>query len=81
MTLSTLTRRFLAAFTVLALLFVYAPLVLVVLNSFNTSRTFEWPPPGFTTEWWTRAWESDGARAAVVVSLEAAVIAPNPVRT
>ncbi len=75
MTLSPLTRRFLAAFTVLALVFVYAPLVLVLVNSFNTSRTFAWPPPGYTTEWWSRAWASDGARSAVVVSLEAALIA------
>ena len=75
MTLSPWTRRFLLGFTVLALLFVYTPLVLVVLNSFNTSRSFAWPPPGYTTEWWSRAWESEGARAAVVVSVEAALIA------
>ncbi|GAA1476018.1 ABC transporter permease [Nocardioides aestuarii] len=75
MTLSPWTRRLLGAFTALTLLFVYAPLMLVLLNSFNTSRTFAWPPPGYTTEWWGRAWESSGARSAVVVSLEAAVIA------
>ena len=75
MTLSPWTRRFLLGFTVVGLLFVYTPLVLVVLNSFNVSRTFAWPPPGYTTEWWARAWESEGARAAVVVSVEAALIA------
>jgi putative spermidine/putrescine transport system permease protein len=47
----------------------------VVLNSFNTSRTFEWPPPGFTTRWWSAAVESDGARNAIVVSLEVALVA------
>ncbi len=75
MTLSTLTRRLLALFTVAALLFIYAPLALVVVNSFNTSRTFAWPPPGFTTRWWSAAWESAGARSAVLVSVEAALIA------
>ncbi len=75
MTLSPLTRRFLTGFTVLALVFVYVPLALVILNSFNTSRTFAWPPPGYTTEWWSLAWASQGARAAVVVSVEAALIA------
>jgi putative spermidine/putrescine transport system permease protein len=55
--------------------FVYVPLALVILNSFNTSRTFAWPPPGYTTEWWSLAWASQGARAAVVVSVEAALIA------
>jgi putative spermidine/putrescine transport system permease protein len=74
-TLSPLTRRFLTGFTVLALVFVYVPLALVILNSFNTSRTFAWPPPGYTTEWWSLAWASQGARAAVVVSVEAALIA------
>ena len=75
MTLSTLTRRLLALFTVAALLFIYTPLALVVVNSFNTSRTFAWPPPGFTTRWWSAAWESAGARSAVLVSVEAALIA------
>jgi putative spermidine/putrescine transport system permease protein len=74
-TLSTLTRRLLTLFTVGALLFVYTPLALVVLNSFNTSRTFAWPPPGLTTQWWSAAWESQGARSAVLVSVEAALIA------
>ena len=75
MTLSTLTRRLLTVFTVGALLFIYTPLALVVLNSFNTSRTFAWPPPGLTTQWWSAAWESQGARSAVLVSVEAALIA------
>ncbi len=46
MTLSPLTRRILGLITGLALLVVYAPLALVLLNSFNTSRTFAWPPTG-----------------------------------
>ena len=75
MTVSGPTRTLLRVFTALVLLFVYAPLALVVLNSFNTSRTFEWPPPSFTTRWWSAAVESDGARNAIVVSLEVAVLA------
>ena len=70
MTLSPLMRRVLAVSTGLALLFVYTPLALVVLNSFNTSRTFAWPPPGYTTEWWQAAWHSQGARDAVWVSVQ-----------
>jgi putative spermidine/putrescine transport system permease protein len=75
MTLSPLLRRVLAISTVLALLFVYAPLALVVLNSFNTSRTFAWPPPGYTTEWWQAAFHSQGARDAVWVSVQVALVA------
>jgi len=74
-TLSPLLRRVLAVSTGLALLFVYTPLALVVLNSFNTSRTFAWPPTGFTTKWWSAAVQSEGARSAIVVSLEVATIA------
>ena len=75
MTLSPLMRRVLAISTGLALLFVYTPLALVVLNSFNTSRTFAWPPTGYTTEWWQAAWHSQGARDAVWVSVQVAVVA------
>ena len=33
---------------------IYLPLLLVVLNSFNTDRAMTWPPPGLTFEWWQR---------------------------
>ncbi len=47
----------------LGLAVIYVPLGIVLLNSFNADRTFAWPPPGLTTQWWGRAWESEGARA------------------
>ena len=64
MTFSAATRTALRVFTALVLLFVHAPLALVVLNSFNTSRTFEWPPPGLTTQWWSAAVDSDVSHAS-----------------
>jgi len=75
MTFSPITRSLLRVLTGLGLVFVYAPLAYVVLNSFNTSRTFAWPPTGFTTRWWSAAAQSEGARSAVVVSLEVATVA------
>ena len=51
------------------LVFIYVPLLLVLLNSFNTDRTFGWPPPGYTTEWWQLAWHSQGARDALWTSV------------
>lgn len=75
MTLSPWTRRLLAAFSGLVLVLIYAPLLLVLLNSFNVSRTFAWPPTGYTTRWWSAAFESSGARSAILVSLEVAVMA------
>lgn len=75
MTLTPWTRRILAGFSILTLVFVYLPLMLVVLNSFNTSRNFKWPPPGLTTQWWQDAAGSQGARDAILVSVEVALIA------
>lgn len=43
------------------LAFLYVPLLIVVLNSFNSSRTFGFPPDGFTFRWWRAAYHSDGA--------------------
>ncbi|MEZ5095569.1 MAG: ABC transporter permease [Nocardioides sp.] len=72
---STGSRRLLAVLSGLVLLFIYAPLALVVVNSFNTSRAFAWPPEGFTTQWWSAAWQSQGARDAVLVSVQVALVA------
>ena len=75
MSFSRPTRLALLAFTAVVLFVIYSPLALVVLNSFNVSRTFEWPPPGFTTRWWSAAADSTGARNAILVSLEVAAMA------
>src|SRR6476469_5902 len=61
----------LTAFATLVLAFVYVPLVVVGINSFNSDRTFGWPPPGFTTEWWRIASHAQGPRDAVLTSVEA----------
>src|SRR5215207_1048318 len=51
----------------------YLPLLVVIVNSFNTSTSLTWPPPGFTFDWWQRAFHSDGARDAVITSVEVAL--------
>ncbi|CAB4541358.1 unannotated protein [freshwater metagenome] len=55
--------------TALTLAFIYVPILVVVLNSFSTSRTLSWPPPGFTTEWWGKALTNAGALSAISTSL------------
>jgi len=55
--------------------FIYLPLVLVVINSFNTNKAFAWPPTGLTTEWWSRAANNPGIRDALTLSLVTALIA------
>ncbi|MER5635488.1 ABC transporter permease [Kitasatospora sp. NPDC002227] len=71
MTFSRRTRIALRAAMAAGLAVIYLPLLLVLLNSFNRDRSFAWPPTGLTTEWWSRAWESEGARSALLTSLQA----------
>jgi len=55
----------------LGLAFIYVPLLVVLISSFNTDRTFGWPPSGFTVDWWSRAWHNPGARSALTTSVKA----------
>jgi ABC-type spermidine/putrescine transport system, permease component II len=52
---------------------IYVPLLIVLLNSVNSDRTFAWPPAGFTTHWWQAAWHSSGLRDALWTSVQAGV--------
>ena len=74
MRLSRSAKVVLGIVTALVLLFIYTPLLLVVVNSFNADRTFGWPPKGFTLEWWGKAFDSPGVREAVLSSLWVAVV-------
>lgn len=75
MTISRGARAVLLGFTLVALVVVYTPLALVVLNSFNVSQSFAWPPPDLTLRWWEAAARSTGARDAVWVSVRVALLA------
>lgn len=74
MRLSRGARVTLGAVTGAILLAVYVPLLVVLLNSFSTSTSLSWPPPGFTLEWWVRAFQSQGARDAVATSILVAIV-------
>ena len=75
MSLSRGLRALLAGSTAIVLAIVYTPLMMVLLNSFNASRTFAWPPQDLTLRWWRAAAESRGALDAVVLSLQIAAVA------
>jgi putative spermidine/putrescine transport system permease protein len=55
--------------------FIYIPLSVVVINSFNASKTFSWPPAHFTTEWWSKALTNTGVREAIKWSVLAGLSA------
>ncbi|HEX4698479.1 MAG TPA: ABC transporter permease [Actinomycetes bacterium] len=71
MTLSKRARAVLALVMGLGLAVVYVPLLVVLISSFNTDKTFGWPPSGVTLDWWSRAWHNPGARAALTTSVKA----------
>jgi putative spermidine/putrescine transport system permease protein len=73
MHLSRTARIILRLVTAAVLAFVYVPLLVVVINSFNSARVAAWPPDGFTADWWARALDNPGARAALWTSVRAAV--------
>ena len=73
MHLSRPARVALRLFVAVGLAFVYLPLLVVVVESFNPARVSSWPPDGFTLDWWSRAWDNPGARAAVWTSVRAAL--------
>ena len=75
MVLSPTARRLLRAAAVGVLTFIYVPLAVVLLNSFSSSATFAWPPPGLTLRWWQVAASNEGVRAAVLTSVQVALLA------
>ena len=75
MKLSSTSRAALWGMMIFGFTFIYLPLVLVVINSFNQNKSFAWPPTGFTTEWWSKAAVNEGIRDAVMRSAITALIA------
>ena len=71
MKISRRAKWALAGLATLTLAFIYVPLAVVVINSFNPSKTFSWPPTSFSTIWWTKAFHSQGVIPALLTSLKA----------
>ncbi|MFY1635692.1 ABC transporter permease [Solwaraspora sp. WMMB335] len=59
----------------LGLAYLVAPLVIVVVNSFNDSGYGGWPPPGWSLRWYRRLAEQDGFLQAAMVSTVVAALA------
>jgi putative spermidine/putrescine transport system permease protein len=75
MRLSRRARALLRAAVGVGLAFIYIPLIVIGIYAFNSSKILKWPPPGLTTEWFTKAFESETAREALLTSLEAGLVA------
>ncbi len=75
MRLSLPARLFLWTTMGFGFAFIYVPLTLVVINSFNKNTSFAWPPTGFTTSWWSKAATNEGVRDAISRSFIVAIAA------
>ena len=61
-----------AAFVIIC---TYVPLMVIVLNSFNSSRVAGWPLDGFSLVWWEKALTNPDVHAAVLNSVIVAAAA------
>jgi putative spermidine/putrescine transport system permease protein len=60
----------------LGLLFLHAPLAVVILYAFTTEeRSYQFPPPGLTLKWFGVAWERPDVWNALTLSFQVAAIA------
>lgn len=75
MTISRRARYLLATLLGIGLAFIYVPMAIVILNSFNASKTFSWPPSEITTKWWSAALSNTGVRSAIGWSIAAGLAA------
>lgn len=72
----------LLGYSVIYLIFIYAPIVLIILFSFNDGIYVAFPLKGFTFQWYTQMIENDGlvkaignsARIAVIVSIVSTIL-------
>lgn len=60
-----------ATATVLA--FIYVPIGIIVLYSLNAAKVATWPIQSFTIDWYIKAFDNPGIRAAMATSVQAAI--------
>ena len=69
------TRIGLSAWTVLVVLFLWLPLILIAIYAFNESNIQSWPIPGWTTHWFSVAWNDPDVRSSFWLSIKVGLIA------
>jgi putative spermidine/putrescine transport system permease protein len=71
MAISPRIKALLRFATGLTLAFIYLPLVVIAMYAFNERRTQTWPIPGWTLDWFEKAFHNPGVRDALWTSLKA----------
>ena len=75
MRLSKPAKAVLAILSALTLVYIYTPIGVVLINSFNASKNMSWPPTDFTLHWWQVATQSAGMLSAFGTSILVATAA------
>ena len=75
MKLSALSRRALAVFSVLVVVFLSAPLLVIILFAFGKSNVQVFPIHGYTLSWFSVAYHDPAVRSALWLSVKAGVLA------
>lgn len=73
MQVSRRVRVALALASGLTLAFIYIPIAIIVLYSFNTGKVATWPIQGLTLDWYGKALQDVGIRTALLNSIQAAI--------
>jgi len=72
---SPAVRIALQAWVALVVLFLFTPIVLILVYAFNTSNIQTWPIAGLSLRWFGSAFANEEIRTALILSLKASVTA------
>ena len=70
-----LARIALTAWVVFVLLFLFIPILIILVYAFNASNIQSWPIAGYSLRWFGSAWTNPEIRMALGLSLKAGLIA------
>jgi putative spermidine/putrescine transport system permease protein len=70
-----LSRVAFTAWAVLILLFLFVPILIIILYAFNSSNVQSWPLPGLSTKWFASTWHNAEMRHAFWLSIRAGFFA------
>jgi putative spermidine/putrescine transport system permease protein len=72
---SRLSRIAFAVWAVLIILFLFIPIVIIMLYAFNPSNVQSWPLSGLSTRWFSSTWHNEEVRQALWLSVRAGLLA------
>ncbi len=72
---STGLKAALRVWVALVLLFLFLPILLIVIYAFDPATVESWPIQGFTLHWFSVAWHDEGARSAFLLSVRVGLLA------